>query len=117
MSDTDEKKKYTLKCLLKMKDKSTKYWAVTLNQLMPSNLNVALQAGGPNQQTGCMGIPQLQYLYYATQIVDGQLLRDVCAIVNLVAKGRFLAFGEMNIKDIANVALFVDLISKYLIDN
>jgi hypothetical protein len=58
-SDTDEKKKYTLKCLLKMKDKSSKYWAVTLNQLMPSNLNVGSQAGGQNQQTGCMGNPQL----------------------------------------------------------
>jgi hypothetical protein len=45
------------------------------------------------------------------------MLRDVCTIVNSVAKGRFLAFGEMNIKDIANVALFVDLIAKYLIDN
>lgn len=50
-------------------------------------------------------------------MVDPQILRDVCTIVNSIAKGRFLAFGEMNIKDIANVALFVDLIAKYLIDN
>jgi hypothetical protein len=32
----DEKKKYTLKCLEKMGEKSGRYWSAVLNQLMPN---------------------------------------------------------------------------------
>jgi hypothetical protein len=35
----DEKKKYKLKCLAQMSQKSSRYWNVVLNQLMPPSLN------------------------------------------------------------------------------
>ncbi len=35
----DEKKKYKLKCLAQMSQKSSRYWGVVLNQLMPATLN------------------------------------------------------------------------------
>lgn len=49
--------------------------------------------------------------------MDVYLLQDVAAFCNVIAKGRYLSYGQMTFTDIGKVAILVDMIARYIMDN
>jgi hypothetical protein len=38
-------------------------------------------------------------------------------ICNSLARGRFMAFGQMTFKDVTNISIFVDTLARFILDN
>lgn len=69
------------------------------------------------QQNGSTGINQLYYLYTVSGSIDIYLLKDVAYLCDFIARGRYLGYGLLNFKDVSNIAILVDMIARYLLDN
>ena len=97
-----------------MKDKAHKFWPLILSQLLSQSSSPSVSI-----TTGCLSVPQLNFLYTSSSggLIEAQLLRDVSVIVNMIGKDRFMSFGMMTVKDITNTAIFADLIARYLLDH